>query len=222
MKLQYIKILVLVFFIFPIMSCNGQKDDKIIKEAKSKNSNKEINSSNKKSNIPNKKNKVMKKLDKNKLEKFKKNNQFSFKENDSIFKLDDQDKTYREVKNKIGEKLKTVSFYDKNKLVLLAEGNYMYDCPIGIHISYDLEGNIIKKQNFDEGFTFTFLNLKQKLQKEANINIDDTSLDLSISRGIDKKYYLTLYAKDRTSYRSIVIDGATGKILEDLNVRALD
>jgi hypothetical protein len=31
-----------------------------------------------------------------------------------------------------------------------------------------------------------------------------------------------LYAKDRTSYRYIIIDGVTGNILKDLNVRALD
>lgn len=227
MKLPYTKILVFIFLIFSVISCNGQKEEQIVKKVKINNTNKSINNTSKKSNGTNKKGKVVKKLDRKKLEKYKMNNQLRYTENDSIFKLDDQQKTYREVKNKIGDQLKTVSFYDKNKLVLLAEGNYMFDFPIGIHISYDLEGNIIKEQDFDKDFPFNFQKLKQKLLNEFNINLDNTKLDLEINRGLDTSdmkynYTIFLYNEGRLTYRYILVDGVTGNTIKDLNVRALD
>lgn len=227
MKLHYIKILISIFFIFSIMSCIGQKDEKNVEKMKIKNSNKEINSINKGSDSPNKKNKIMKKLDRIKLAKFKKENQYKYTQNDSVFKLEDQGKIYREIKNKIGEKLAIVNVYDKNKLVLIGEGSFMFNCPVGIHRDYDLEGNIIQEKNFDKDFPFTFINLKQKLLNEFNINIDNPKLDLRIDRSSTpsekkSKYEILLYNELRSKYRYILIDGVTGKTIKDLNVRAID
>jgi hypothetical protein len=213
MKLHYKNILTYAFSIFFIISCNVQKNEKNVKDTKINGVTKNI--------------KTMKKLDKIKLEKYKKDNQFKYIESDSIFKLEDHGEKYKEIKNKIGERLTTINVYDKDKLVLIGNGNYMFDFPIGIHRDYDLDGNIIQEKNFDKDFPLSFRELKQKLLNEAKINIDDTTIDLSMNRGLDSsdmkhKYYLTLYAKDRTSYRYIIIDGVTGNILKDLNVRALD
>jgi len=227
MKLHYIKILISIFFIFSVMSCNGQKDQKNVEKMKIKKSNKEINSINKGSDSTNKKNTIMKKLDRIKLAKFKKENQYKYTENDSVFKLEDQGKIYREIKNKIGEKSATVNVYDKDKLVLIGEGSFMFNCPVGIHRDYDLEGNIIQEKNFDKDFSFTFINLKQKLLNEFNINIDNPKLDLRIDRSSTpsekkSKYKILLYNELRSQYRYILIDGVTGHTIKDINVSALD
>ncbi|MDQ6531273.1 hypothetical protein [Flavobacterium sp. LHD-85] len=219
MKIQFCKKLhILAFLLFLIMNSCGQANEK--------GNNKPINNVMEKNKISNTK-KNMKKLDQKILEKYKKNNQLTFTENDSIFKLDDQFKTYRETKSKKGEHLKTVSFYDKNKRHLLAEGNYLFDFPIGIHTSYDLEGSIIKEQNFDKDFPFSFQELKQKLLHDFNINTENINLDLRIDRGLDTsdmkfKYTIFLYSNDRLTYRFIVIDGTTGDTIKDLNVKSLD
>jgi len=220
MKIQYKKILVSVIFIFFIISCNCQKNEKIVKVVK-------INNTTKKINEANKNNKVMKKLDKIKLEKYKKNNEFKYTENDSIFKLEDHGEIYKEIKNKIGEHLKIVNVYDKDKLVLIGEGSFMFNCPVGIHRGYNLEGKIIQEKNFDKDFLFTFVNLKQKLLKEFDINIENKTLDLRINRSSNplekkSKYEIFLYNELRSQYRYIVIDGINGHTIKDLNVRALD
>ncbi|MGG7035085.1 MAG: hypothetical protein ACI7YS_07825 [Flavobacterium sp.] len=214
MKLYYYKnILSYAFFVFFVIGCNGQKDNKSVKDTI-------INSKYKKDT-------VMKKLDKVKLEKYKTENQFKYTENDTVFKLEDQGENYKEIKNKIGERLKTINIYDKSKLVLIGEGKYLFDFPIGIYKEYDLKGNVVKERNFDEDFPFTFQDLKQKLLNESHVNIENTDVDIDINRGLDTsdmkyKYYLTLYNEDRSSYRYILIDGATGNTIKDLNVRALD
>ncbi|UFH35063.1 hypothetical protein [Flavobacterium acetivorans] len=227
MKLRLKNILISMIFIFSVMSCNSQKDEKNVEKMKIKNSNKEINSINKGSDSSDKKNKITKKLDRIKLAKFKKENQYKYTENDSVFKLEDQGKIYREIKNKIGEKLATVNVYDKDKLVLIGEGSFMFNCPVGIHKDYDLEGNIIQEKNFDKDFPFTFINLKQKLLNDFNINIDNPKLDLRIDRSSTpsenkSKYEILLYNELRSQYKYIVIDGMNGHTIKDLNVHALD
>lgn len=212
MKLHYKKIFISIFFIFSITNCYSQNDEKIVKKVK-------INNINKNS-------KVMK-LDRKKLEKYKKN-KFKYTDNDSIFKLKDFDKEYKEIKNKIGEKLTTVNVYDKDNLKLIGEGNYIFDFPIGTHTDYDSKGKIIKEKNFDKDFPFSFQKLKQKLLNDFNINIDNIKLDLKINRGLDTsdmkyKYTIILYNEGRLTYRVILIDGITGNTIKDLkNVRALD
>lgn len=177
-------------------------------------------------NSTNKTSKVVKKLDKKKLEKYKKN-QFKYTKNDSIFKLEDQGENYKEIKNKIGENLTIINVYNKQKLLLVGRGNFMFDCPIGIHTSYDLKGNIIQKKNFDKDFPFSFQQLKQKLLKEFGINIENKTLDLRINRSSNplekkSKYEIFLYNELRSQYRYIAIDGANGNTIKDLNVKALD
>lgn len=222
MKIKNIKLLSFVLFYFFMMSCHGQK-----KEKSNYNNKTQINTSRINDGSQNKQYKVMKKLDKNKIEKYKKNAEFKYTENDSVFKLEDQGRTYREIKNKIGEHLKVVNIYDKDKLVLTGEGNFMFDCPVGIHRDYDSNGNIKKEKNFDKDFPFTFINLKQKLLKEFGINIENKALDLRIDRSSQpsehkSKYEILLYNELRSHYRYIVIDGATGNTIKDLNVKALD
>jgi hypothetical protein len=214
MKPFYKYRVIYIFFIFFIISCNNQKREEILENFKN-------NIKNKKSNSPNKQNKTMKKLNKAILEKYKKNNKYI--ENDSLFEMRDQGDRYQEIKSKIGGKLKSVSTYDKEKLVLIDKGDFMFDFPLGIHIKYDLEGNTIQERNYDEDFPLTFENLKEKLLNEFNINIENNNLDLHINRSsTPPNYTVILYNEDRSKYRIIDIDGITGEIIDDKIFRSMD
>jgi hypothetical protein len=178
------------------------------------------------SNSTNKPSKIVKKLDKKKLEKYKKN-KFKYTENDSIFILEDQGENYKEIKNKVGDHLTIVNVYNKQKLLLVGKGNFMFDFPIGTHTDYDLKGNITKKKNFDKDFPFSFQQLKQKLLQEYSINVDDINFDLDIRRGLDTsdmkyEYTVLVYKKGRVYYRCLLIDGKTGKTIKDINTKILD
>mgnify|MGYP003575973033 CR=1 FL=1 len=214
MKLNSKNICICIIFIFSIMSCNSQKKEKIKKNVK-------IDTiSNKSADTP-KQIKAMKKLDSAQLDKYEKTNKYI--ENDSVFELRDQGKSYQEIRNKIGEKLTTVSIYDKDKRVLTNNGEFMFDFPIGIHTEYDLKGNVIHQRNYDDDFPFTFTNLKQKLLLEFDIDVKNNILDLRINRSPNPSIYqIILYNERRSKYRSIQIDGINGNTISDSTLRAID
>ena len=196
-----ISLLFYILLLFSIISCNGQNKRKNDNGTTLKKTEKKI--------------KTIKNLDTQKLEKYKSNNQLKYTENDTVFVLEDQGKSYQEIKNKIGENLKTVNIYDKEKLVLTFEGNRFFNFPIGINKQYNLNGDVIYIKNFDDDFPFGLPELRTKIISEFNIDINIFNEHLFINREFDSSsnkfcYDVSIYSVDGSSYRYIVIDGSTG------------
>lgn len=184
-----------------IISCNGQKKEAI----------KPINNTI-----------VMKKIDINYLNKIKeihkKYEKITLTENDTVIELADREGTFFERRRKNNEKLEKRFSYCKNSHLLLAEGTYFYNFPIGIHKEYNKKGELIRERNNDENFPFSVNALIEKIKVTHKIDLNDTTKVSIISRNFDKsfnKYVYDIHYKENIneSPKYIAVDGETGEIL---------
>ncbi len=206
MKIVNTKSVIFLLIMLFIVSCNGQEKSKKGEKRTLKKTEKKI--------------KIMKKLDAKKFATYKSSDQLKFIEKDTFFSLEDQGKTYQEIKNKVGENFKKVNVYDKEKLILTFEGNRFFNFPIGTNKGYDLNGNIIYEKNFDDDFPFSISDLRTKIMTEFGADINVFNNQLIVNRGHDSSinkycYDVSIYANDGSNYRFIVVDGVTGEILKN-------
>ena len=87
---------------------------------------------------------------------------------------------------------------------------------LGVWKDYDEEGNLITEENYDEGYEYSFKEVINFMRLHS-INIRDKWT--RISRG-DGRWYISYLLDGLPSYqRIIVLDGKTGKKLEDRKER---
>jgi hypothetical protein len=184
-----------------LMACNGQKKENV---------NKPINNKI-----------VMKKLDNSYLNKIKGiKEKIQFNENDTVIELADREGTFFERRRKNNEKLEKRFSYCKNSHLLLAEGIYFYNFPIGIHKEYNKKGELIRERNNDENFPFSVNALIEKIKVTHKIDLNDTTKVSIISRNFDKsfnKYVYDIHYKENIndSPKYIAVDGETGEIVSE-------
>ncbi|WP_338813235.1 hypothetical protein V9L05_18020 [Bernardetia sp. Wsw4-3y2] len=89
---------------------------------------------------------------------------------------------------------------------------YSNDVALGVWRDYDKEGNLIKEENYDEGYEYSFEDVVKFLRlRGADLHDERTSI-----RRFDGIWELA-YVKDKDEksfYYSYSLDGKTGKVLE--------
>lgn len=140
--------------------------------------------------------------------------------NNLIYELFDNGSIYKEVITTEGELIKKIRLYDKDNLILMVEGTFFIDCPVGIFNKYDKEGKFKETIDYDKNYNFSIANLIEKLSLDFNIDPIRDEKELSITRSKDAKdekykYYIQWYLGNNSS-RLITIDGNSGETIKDI------
>lgn len=141
----------------------------------------------------------------------------SFKK-DTVYELYDNGSNFKEITILKDQIIKKAKYYDKQKLRLISETNLFFNCPVGIYKFYNEKGKLIKQINSDKNYPFSIYDLTDKLRTDYKIDVltDKAIISITRSESIDGNYkYFVLYYLNHLKYRSIIIDGTTGKVLED-------
>ncbi|MES2573598.1 MAG: hypothetical protein V4572_01525 [Bacteroidota bacterium] len=200
MKTKYHIILNLTFLCFFIISCNNQKNETVIKEAKNN-----------------------KTLDKKRIVLYQSIYTHEYIANDTLFKLTESNDMYTEITKPINNNFEIHSVYDKKNLKLKCEGYFFGKMEIGIHKFYDEKGNFIKEINYDKDFDFTLDDLIIKVKREFKIDLKKDLKKIEIRRGTNTFnfpfYNVSIPLINTNSsypkFRNIVLDGTFGFITSD-------
>lgn len=198
MKTQHHKIIQLIIVCALLISCNEQKTDTVVREAKSS-----------------------KTLDKKRISLYQSLYTHEYVANDTLFKLTESNDIYTEVTKPIHNNFEKHSFYDKKNLKLKCEGDFFSRMEIGIHKFYDENGNLIKEIDYDKNYTFTLYDLIVKVKKEFKIDLNKDLKKIEISRGKNAFNFhvytinIPLVNNGYPKWRKIIMDGTFGFIISD-------
>ncbi|MES2573601.1 MAG: hypothetical protein V4572_01540 [Bacteroidota bacterium] len=148
----------------------------------------------------------------------KTNNVYEYVVNDTIVKLYEEKECYKKEVSIYNGSFKYTFVYNKTTNSLVNESGYFYGLPIGVWRNYDENGNLIKSENYDEGFDFTVKDLIVMLKKELQIDlINNEYQSLFVNRDLEKRFYFidSYYYLIQIDYRTIKVDGKTGVIISD-------
>lgn len=140
--------------------------------------------------------------------------------NDTIYTLITLGDTFMELLSKKDEIIKDVYTYDKTDGILKEHYQSFSGCPIGIYKEFDKNGKLLKENNLDSGYTFDIHMLYNKMLNELKIDPSKVSeQNLNIRRIFDKSdktnKYTILLVLDEVRIRSIIIDGYSGRLIQD-------
>jgi len=112
--------------------------------------------------------------------------------------------------------IKTSKVYFKESLQLKKEGNFFHGFPVGIHRSYNKDGNIVEEIDFDAQFSFSLDSLQKKIKDIYGRNIQDIEQKTGVWRSIHPyPHYIIsipLSENPRGDLRKIKVNGETGEI----------
>lgn len=127
----------------------------------------------------------------NKMEKFDLNllaNNFTnekivtIKNDEKIRRIGENENFYFEIDSSSNSPYQEKKYYSKRTLNLISIGKYFYGIPIGIHTTYDDEGNKIVEKDMENDKNFTIKQLIDKVDSEFKLDLLNAT-DKGISMG---------------------------------------
>ena len=106
--------------------------------------------------------------------------------------------------------------YDPIKKVQLMKGFLFCSMAIGSWEYFDTNGELIKKKDMNEGFTFSLDDLIKKMKQDYQIDLCDKTNNISIIRGYfdgHQCYQIVIPTSFEDEYKVYKIDGFTGEVL---------
>jgi len=120
----------------------------------------------------------------------------------------------------IDSAFKRVKVYSRKSNNLLATGSFFYNFPIGNHIGFDENGNVINNKDYDTDYQFSLTDLEKKMKEEYKIDIMNVERTFGVNRYIETtKIKLPLYeiyyrdAINRSLLHCFILNGNNGETL---------
>jgi hypothetical protein len=115
--------------------------------------------------------------------------------------------------------IKLSKIFDKNTLRLKSEGEFFHGFAIGVHKTYDENGQIIEEVDNDLPYSFSLDDVRQKILTEFGKDIMDAGQRASVSRSTNPAPHyvvvIPLTSLLTGNSRAITLNGGTGAIEAD-------
>jgi hypothetical protein len=115
--------------------------------------------------------------------------------------------------------IKQSKIFDKETLNLKKEGEFFYGFAIGIHKTYDENGELLEEINHDLPYSFSLEDVRQKILAEFGKDIMDAEQRVKVSRSTNPAPHyvviIPLTSLPKGDSRAIRLNGETGEIEAD-------
>ncbi|WP_154652543.1 hypothetical protein [Flavobacterium rivuli] len=139
--------------------------------------------------------------------------------NDTVFRFSKEDGKIRKEFFKRNENAKKIEMYDDQTFSPLSESSMFFNFPTGSYRKYDSKGNIIQEINYDKDYRVSLMDIISLAKAKFNIDITQKISGVGVTRGFDEHFKKNVYTLslpvNEQSYRFVIIDATSKKILSD-------